>query len=273
MTADLPPLVEDEAALFGALPADGSGVTNPALRQYLRWSQNRYFAARDGLVDKGLVLRGRGRGGVIRRSNATQPGGEHVVAVVVEGDPADKEMIEAAITNELGLYSPMRDVIERDWARERRQDLLAVEITALGGRRPDGIWSRPDITTVEVRTFEFVPGKHLDVNTFEVKSHNAVNVQAIYEALAHRRAATRSYVLFYIPPDRAGALKDDLDDVAAVARTHGVGVVTAADPNDYDTWDELEEAQRVQPDPEKLNNFIAAQLSAHTRSLISRRLR
>jgi protein tyrosine phosphatase (PTP) superfamily phosphohydrolase (DUF442 family) len=167
----------------------------------------------------------------------------------------------------------MRAVIERDWARERRQDLLAVEITALGGRRPDGIWSRPDITTVEVRTFEFVPGKHLDVNTFEIKSHNAVNVQAVYEALAHRRAATRSYVLFYIPPERAAALKDDVDDIAAVARTHGIGVVTAADPEDYDTWDELEEAKRVQPDPEKLNDFIAAQLSEPTRTLISRRLR
>lgn len=121
---------------------------------------------------------------MIRRSNATQRGAEHVVAVVVEGDTADTEMIEAAITNELSLYPPMRAVIERDWARERRQDLLAVEITALVGRRPDGIWSRPDITTVEVRTFEFVPGKHLDVNTFEIKSHNAVNVQAVYEAVA-----------------------------------------------------------------------------------------
>ena len=269
----MPSLLEDEAALFDALPADGSGVTNPALRQYLRWNQNRYFAARDGLVDKGLVVRGRGRGGVIRRSNATQRGAEHVVTVVVEGDAADTDMIEAAITNELSLYPPMRAVIEGDWARERRQELLAVEITALGGRRPDGIWSRPDITTVEVRTFEFVPGKHLDVNTFEVKSHNAVNVQAVYEALAHRRAATRSYVLFYIPPERAAALKDDVDDIAAVARTHGIGVVTAADPRDYDTWEELEEAHRVQPDPEKLNDFIAAQLSEHTRSLISRRLR
>jgi hypothetical protein len=70
-----------------------------------------------------------------------------------------------------------------------------MEITALGGSRPDGIWSRPDTTTVEIRTFEYVSGKHLDVNTFEIKSPDAVNVQAVYEALAHRRAATRSYVL------------------------------------------------------------------------------
>ncbi|MEV4721842.1 hypothetical protein AB0J94_32040 [Micromonospora noduli] len=78
--------------------------------------------------------------------------------------------MEAAITNEPALYEPMRAVIERDWAQEHRQDLLADEITAFGGSRPTGIWSRPDITTVEVRTFEYVPGKHLDVNTFEIKS-------------------------------------------------------------------------------------------------------
>ncbi len=273
MTADLPALLEDEAALFNALPVDGATRTNPSLRQYLRWSQDRYFAARDGLVDKGLVVRGPGRGGVIRRSQAAQTRGGHVVAVVIEGDKADTEVIEAAITNELGLYAPMREVIERDWARERRQDLLAVEVTALGGSRPDGIWSRPDITTVEVRTFEYVPGKHLDVNTFEIKSPDSVNVQAVYEALAHRRAATRSYVLFYIPPGRAAALKEDVNDVAAVARTHGIGVITAGDPYDYDTWEELEEARRVPADPEKLNGFIAAQLSERARSLISRRLR
>lgn len=116
MTADLPALLEDEAALFNALPVDGATRTNPSLRQYLRWNQDRYFAARDGLVDKGLVVRGPGRGGVIRRSETALPRGGHVVAVVIEGDKADTEVIEAAITNELGLYDPMRDVIERDWA-------------------------------------------------------------------------------------------------------------------------------------------------------------
>jgi hypothetical protein len=76
-----------------------------------------------------------------------------------------------------------------DWAQDRRQDLLAVEITASrGGHR--GIWSRPDIVTVEVRTFQYLPGKYLEITTFEIKSFGSVNVQAVYEALAHRRAAT-----------------------------------------------------------------------------------
>ncbi|MFG2052819.1 hypothetical protein ACGFI9_02205 [Micromonospora sp. NPDC048930] len=274
MTApDLSSLPDDECALFNALPTDGSAVSNPSLRQYLKWNRNRYFVARDGLVDRGLVARGRGRGGVVRRAQPEQSADADRLAVVVQHGAPDTETIEAAITNELSLYEPMRAVIERDWAQEHRQDLLAVEITALGGSRPDGIWTRSDITTVEVRTFEYVPGKHLDVNTFEIKSPSAVNVQAVYEALAHRRAATRSYVLFYIPPDKAAALKHDVDEVATAARMHGIGVVTAGNPCDYDTWEELEEAQRFAPDPEKLNDFIGAQLSPATRSLISRRLR
>jgi hypothetical protein len=222
---------------------------------------------------QGLVTRGPGRGGVVRRAHTKPPTGEQMVAVVVEVGAHDTETIEAAITNEIGLYEPMRAVIEGDWARDHRQDLLAVEITALGGSRPTGIWSRPDIVTVEVRTFEYVPGKYLQVNTFEIKSPTAINVQAVYEALAHRRAATRSYVLLYIPSEMIETTRDAVQEVSRVARTHGIGVITAADPTDYGTWEEVEEAQRVEPDPERLNDFIAEQLSVSTRSLISRRLR
>jgi len=196
------------------------------------------------------VVRGRGRGGVVCRSQTQEPAGEHLIAVVVEVGAPDTEAIEAAITNELGLYEPMCNVIKHDWSRDHRQDLLAVEITALGGSRRTGIWSRPDIVTVEVRTFEYVPGKHLDVNTFEVKSPSAINIQAVYEALAHRRAATRSYMLLYIPPDKVEETKEAVEEVARVARMHGIGVVTAGDPRDYDAWEEVEEAQRVEPDPD-----------------------
>lgn len=54
----------------------------------------------------------------------------------------------------------MRDVIASDWAKDRRARPLAVEITAHAGG--GGIWSRPDIVSVEVRAFPYVPGKNLD---------------------------------------------------------------------------------------------------------------
>jgi hypothetical protein len=182
--------------------------------------------------------------------------------------------VEAAIKNEFALYEPMRRVIKTDWAKDHRREPLAVEITALRGRRATGgIWSRPDIVSVEVRTFAYVPGKYLEVATFEVKVANAINVQACYEALAHRRAATHSYVLLHVPADQSDNLEDDVADVAEAARAHGIGVIAAADPADYRTWEEREEARRVEPDPERLNTFVATQLSDTARDLISRRLR
>jgi hypothetical protein len=167
----------------------------------------------------------------------------------------------------------MRNVIAGDWAKDHRTDPLAVDITALQGRRATGgMWSRPDIVSIEVRTFDFVPGKHLKIVTFEVKLANAVNVQAIYEALAHRRSATRSYVLVHVPPADAVALEETLADVAEVARSQGIGFVLAGDPADYDTWEERVEARRAEPDPERLDAFIATQLTQRTRRNLSKRL-
>src|SRR5690348_5652942 len=203
MTVDPATLHGDHQTLFTTLPADGTTTSNPTLQRRLGWDSDRYFRARDALVDMGLVVRG--RGGVVRRVLAESTVEERTVAVVVEAgaDPlTTAAAVEAVVKNELVLYEPMRHVIATDWAKDHRRDPLAVEITALQGRRATGgMWSRPDIVSVEVRTFAYVPGKYLEVATFEVKAANAINVQAVYEALAHRRAATHSYVLLHVPID------------------------------------------------------------------------
>jgi hypothetical protein len=50
-------------------------------------------------------------------------------------------------------------------------------------------------------------------------------------------------------------------------------VIIAGDPADYNTWDELEEAARVEPDPERLDQFIGTQLSERTKINVARGLR
>ena len=59
---------DDATVLFAHLPADGSPIGNGSLREMLGWSQTRYFAARQKLLDSGRVLTGRGRGGSVRRA-------------------------------------------------------------------------------------------------------------------------------------------------------------------------------------------------------------
>lgn len=130
------------------------------------------------------------------------------------------------------------------------------------------MWSRPDITSVEVRAFGYVPGKWVDVTTFEIKPADSIAVSAIYEARAHRTSATHAYVVLHVPD---GTVPDSpLDDMLAVAREQQIGVITVVDPADYDTWNKLEVALRVVPDPALLENFIATQLLPALRDKLSR---
>jgi len=268
MSATRATLESDKKMLLAALPVDGGTVGNQGLRKSLRWSAKRYFATRNALADEGLVVRGPGYGGTVRRATIQSPAER---TVVVRPGVDDAATIEASIQNELALYEPIRTVIENEWAQDHRAEPLAVEVTALQGRRPTGgLWSRPDIVSVEVRTFAFIPGKHLEVSSFEVKAAHAISIQAVYEALAHRRSATRSYVLLHVPVDQAPELEQRVTDVANAARSHGIGVVTIADPTRYETWDERVEADRVVPHPERLDTFIAVQLTEKTRMKIVR---
>ncbi len=263
------PVDEDTWQLLNHIPADGGRVSNVTLLRTLRWDEDRYYMARDALLASGQIVRSTGRGGTVRRAAPASVEPSTPASTVVEV----AEQIEEEVRSELDLYEPMRKVIAGDWARDRRWDPLAVDITAQQGRRATGgTWSRPDIVSVEVRAFAYVPGKHLEVTTFEVKPASGITVQAVYEALAHRRAATRSYVLLHVPPGNP-ELDDAVDDVATVARSHGIGLITAGEPDNYQTWEEREEAQRIEPDPERLDQFIATQLPDRTKTAISKRLR
>ena len=55
-------------------------------------------------------------------------------------------------------------------------------------------------------------------------------------------------------------------------RAHGAGLITMADPRARDTWNELEEARRVESDPGRLDEFISVQLSQDAHDRIARAL-
>jgi hypothetical protein len=268
-------LTGDENALLQQVPKSGGTAGNRAIQRKLGWEDDRYWAVRDALVDKNLIVRGKGRGGTVRLlTHETTETVTVPVAVAVDDARETSQKIEAAVRREVELYEPMATVIRGDWSRDRRATPLAVEITALQGRRSTGgTWSRPDIVSVEIKTYAYVPGKFLEVVTFEIKPFDSINVQAVYEALAHRRSATHSYVVLDVPKTSGTTLTDAVEDVRLVARSHGIGLIIAGKPDDYDTWDELEEAHRVQPDPSRLDTFISTQLCEATRSKIARGLR
>lgn len=117
-----------------------------------------------------------------------------------------------------------------------------------------------------------MPGKYMEVVTFEVRPSDAIAVTAVYEALAHLRSATHAYVIFHIPDEDAGSVQQTIEEARRVSRAHGVGLITIGDPRAWDTWNELDEARRVEPDPERLDEFISVQLSQAAHDRIARAL-
>ena len=233
---------ELEDQLMAKVREYGGVIGNVTLmRDELEWSADLYWSIRDRLVDSGSLVRGKGKGGSVRLAQD------------------ETEQTAQSVPKEVDLYGPLKRVLEDDWVREQKLGKQTlVEVTASqGSRNTGGKWSRPDIVVVSLTTFPFLPQRHFDVVTFEVKKAD-VDLTAVYEALAHYRAATRSYVLAYIPdptPDQ------DLTRIEEEAQRHGIGFIVVEDPSKHSTWDTRLEATYREPSPHDLDAFIASQFS------------
>lgn len=164
---------------------------------------------------------------------------------------------------EADYYKPLMRELRLNWAERRgreyhlRQRFLCVLDTSQGGRAAHGRWTRPDITLLGGKVLPYLPGKFLDVVTFEVKLK--MPIDGLYEALAHRRRANFAYIVC-IWPER-DFLRDPLDPkeqaaMVAEATRQGVGVILVRQEDDIELWDELVEPVRHEPDPQHLHDFL-----------------
>ena len=252
-----------EEDLLAKIPDEGT-IGNQTLREASHLKDDVYLAVRNRLRDAGRLSIGRGRGGSIRKTLSLPHG-------AADGPASEKPIrgtSKAHRENEATLYQPMQEVLKRRWTQDQSFSFSMFENTSRGGRRQDGTWARPDLTCIAVTTYPYLPGKYLDVVTFEVKPSWSIDVTAVYEALSHRRRATRSYVLLHVPHDELDEKGEVLAEMCEAASKLGIGVIVAEDPANYDTWDIREEADRVEPDPAKLNEFIETQLPESTHELV-----
>ena len=189
-----------EQQLLARVPPE-MPIGNVKLRSQLSelgWDEPLYWDIRNHLMERGVLAPGKGKGGSVHLVAPPTQANAHVAAAATTSSDAMALSTAEPYIPEKDLYVPMKDAIQNGWAKDSRLDSLVVEITAKHGAKL-GKWTKPDITVACSRTFPYVPGRHFDVITFEVKPQDQVNVTAVYEALAHLRAATRSYVLLHVP--------------------------------------------------------------------------
>lgn len=259
------PLDEDQVdRLMAALRALSGAAGNYTLIEKLGWNEEEYWRIRDKAIARGLVVRGRGRGGSV--SIVPEVPDKPAPAPAAPAVPAAQK----DRSRESDLYGPCRKVLQSAWSEERGLQDCHIEITAhQGSKATGGDWTRPDIAAISMRTFTNWPGRFYDIWTFEIKPAWEFSVTGVFEAAAHSRSATHSYVMFHIPAGSEPA-EDLVERCAAEAQRFGVGLVVFTDPNDFKTWDFRVDPVRREPDPALLEQFIATQMSDQARAKLAR---
>ena len=183
---------------------------------------------------------------------------EHGLIATVQGGGMYR--IDREDGHEASYYEPIRREIELYWAEQPRREyhlrqrFLRVLDTHHRGRGRDGRWARPDLTLIGGKVLPYLPGKFLDVITFEVKL--GMPVEGLYEALAHRRRANFAYVVCVYPEHWGPPDPTEQATIVAEATRQGIGVILVRQEDDFGLWSELVDPVRHETDPQHLHDFL-----------------
>jgi len=252
---------DDEESLLRLVPEDGSSVGNKNLREKLGWEAAYYFQVRDRLVERKVLSIGRGYGGSVYR-----------VRVIAAAKPSEEsaQAPTKAYPTEKALYPPIAKALEYGWAKDLGHRNFLVQITSsLGKRAAGGTWTRPDITVVAVDSYPYVPGRFIEVVTYEIKPERIWSVNGVFEAASHSRIATQSYLLLHAPDGQASIPKEHLERLEKECTRFGIGLGLVRKPDSYETYEFLVDPDRRQPDPAEMNRFIEQHLSDDSKKHIS----
>lgn len=233
-----------------ALKDAGGSAGNSTLRQMLNWDEKSYWRIQGHLIKTGRIVAGRGRGGSVRftEAQATESGTEPTQATI----PTESV---TTIQNEKALYPLLKEAIEGKWIKRFALDDVMVEEThSRGSKDTGGTFTRPDITAAGIRRYVYLP-KRLEIVTFEVKPAEAISIMGVLEAIAHREASHRAYVL-YATPRASFEEASEGERILELAQKYGVGVMLTEKADDVETWEVLLDAVRHEPDPARLDRFL-----------------
>lgn len=231
----------------------GGASGNGHLREELKWDKEFYWRVQGKLIEEGRIVPGRGKGGSVRLTVAESKADSGTAAI--ETPAAETAASTRRRVVERPLYEPIKATIETTWIKRFGFDDVKVEETHSRGSKPTGgTFTRPDLTVAGIRRYVFLP-KRLELITLEIKPAEAVGIVGVLEAIAHREAAHRSYVIFALSRI-AFENSAEAERIIELAQKYGIGLVLAEDPAEVETWEILIDAIRHEPDPARLDRFL-----------------
>jgi len=114
-----------------------------------------------------------------------------------------------------------------------------------------------------------LPERVFELFSFEVKAVNDISIKGVMEALAHREAATKSYVIYHTAGQDFAAFPE-AERIEELAARHGIGVYAAREIADFNQWAEVVTATRASPDPETIDTFLRRTLSEEAKTKLRR---
>ncbi len=236
----------DKDRFLDRVPTDGKTKGNFTLKNELGWEDDKYWSIRDELLAEGLISLGKGKGGSVFRIRPLIPKPSATTA--------------SKYKKERDLYLPFYEVIRSDFAKDKKLKNVVSEITAYQGpASTGGKWTRPDIVLISVNTFSYLPGKFLDIISFELKLESEFKVSGVFETAAHSRFATKSYYCVYLANDWDDD-NPEYERIRLECERFGIGLMYFTDPTKYDTYEIISEPERRSPDPFDMDEFISVQI-------------
>ncbi|MGH9401892.1 MAG: hypothetical protein ACRD2P_07280 [Terriglobia bacterium] len=233
----------------------GGATGNRKLRTKLGWEEDFYWRVQGQLIEKGQITAGRGFGGSVKLTRSLAFERDGASSETLSQDAPSGAPSGAECQNERELYPRLKAVIETKWIQRFGFDEFKVDETHTRGKKETGgTYTRPDITAVGIRRYVYL-SKTLEVITFEVKASWDINVLGVLEAIAHREAANRSYVIYAASRQTFEESKED-DRIVELAQKHGVGIILANKVDSVEDWEILLDSLRHDPDPARLDRFL-----------------
>lgn len=205
-------LSEDAQRLFELLPETGR-IVNATAMSLTGWDYERMRKAKFELRDANLVEIKASFGGPFGRiSNIPKTEIANIIA-----------------SNENELYEPFRDWIYEEFRPTDfivGRDLFEVIISA--SKRPYnyGKWEIPDLISISIKKYRYVPTLVFQTISFELKpKDSAFNTYGIFEAISHSKFGNLTYYCFEYPKDEDFYDNSDYQRIEQEAKTHGIGLI------------------------------------------------